>query len=52
MIFGDGVLILDPTLKGLGLTLASGALVTTALTLLLIPIIYHHVHGDGEAGTA
>lgn len=52
VIFGDGVLILDPALKGLGLTLASGALVTTALTLLLIPIIYHHVHGDGEAETA
>lgn len=40
VIFGDGVLYFDPLLQGLGLTMASGALVSTVLTLLVVPVAY------------
>ena len=43
VILGDGVLFFDPLLQGLGLTMASGALVSTALTLGVVPIAYYHV---------
>ena len=40
IIFGDGILFFDPLLQGLGLTMASGALVSTLLTLAIVPIAY------------
>ncbi|MFU8817375.1 MAG: efflux RND transporter permease subunit [Pseudomonadales bacterium] len=40
VMFGSGVLIFEPALEPLGLTLASGVLVSTLLTLLLIPALY------------
>ncbi len=43
VILGDGVLLFDPLLEGLGLTLMSGALIATLLTLLLVPVLYHHL---------
>ncbi len=42
VVLGDGVLLFDPLLEGLGLTLMSGALVSTLLTLLLVPVVYYH----------
>ena len=36
------VLIFEPSLEPLGLTLASGVLVSTLLTLVLIPLLYFH----------
>lgn len=42
VVFGDGVLLFDPLLEGLGLTLMSGALVSTLLTLVLVPVVYYH----------
>ncbi|PXX92483.1 hypothetical protein DIT71_04615 [Marinobacter vulgaris] len=42
VMFGSGVLIFEPSLEPLGLTLASGVLVSTFLTLLLIPLLYFH----------
>jgi multidrug efflux pump subunit AcrB len=42
VILGDGILLFDPLLEGLGLTLMSGALVSTALTLLLVPVLLYH----------
>lgn len=46
VMFGSGVLVFEPSLKPLGLTLASGVLVATLLTLVLIPVLYFHVHRD------
>lgn len=42
VVLGDGVLLFDPLLEGLGLTLMSGALVSTLLTLVLVPVVYYH----------
>jgi len=44
VMFGSGVLVFEPSLKPLGLTLASGVLISTLLTLVLIPVLYFHVH--------
>lgn len=41
VILGDGVLYFDPMMQGLGLTMASGALVSTGLTLLVVPVAYY-----------
>ncbi|WP_075881165.1 efflux RND transporter permease subunit [Vreelandella massiliensis] len=40
VMFGSGVLVFEPSLKPLGLTLASGVLISTVLTLVLIPLLY------------
>lgn len=42
VMFGSGVLIFEPSLEPLGLTLASGVLFSTLLTLVLIPVLYFH----------
>ncbi|MWJ28326.1 MMPL family transporter [Halomonas sp. ZH2S] len=44
VMFGSGVLIFEPSLEPLGLTLASGVLISTVLTLVLIPLLYFHVY--------
>lgn len=46
VMFGSGALIFEPALKPLGLTLASGVLVATLLTLVLIPTLYMHCFGE------
>ena len=48
VMFGSGVLIFEPSLEPLGLTLASGVLVSTLLTLVLIPVLYYHVFSDSS----
>ena len=52
VMFGSGALVFEPALKPLGLTLASGVLVATLLTLLLIPTLYMHCLGGREAQQA
>lgn len=42
VMFGSGVLIFEPALEPLGLTLASGVFVSTGLTLILVPVLYYH----------
>ncbi len=42
VMFGSGVLVFEPSLQPLGLTLASGVLVSVPLTLVLIPVLYFH----------
>jgi multidrug efflux pump subunit AcrB len=42
VMFGSGVLIFEPALEPLGLTLASGVLISTLLTLVLVPVLYYH----------
>jgi multidrug efflux pump subunit AcrB len=44
VMFGSGVLVFEPSLKPLGLALASGVLISTMLTLILIPVLYFHAH--------
>lgn len=51
VVFGSGVLIFEPSLEPLGLTLASGVLVSTLLTLILIPVLYFHVYGRSRDRT-
>ncbi|GAB6058125.1 efflux RND transporter permease subunit [Desulfonatronum parangueonense] len=46
VMFGSGVLIFEPSLEPLGLTLASGVLISVPLTLLLIPVLYFHTHQE------
>lgn len=43
--FGSGALIFEPALQPLGLTLISGVVVATLLTLLLIPTLYYSALG-------
>ncbi len=43
VILGDGVLYFDPMMQGLGLTMASGALVSTMLTLVVVPVAFYWV---------
>lgn len=43
--FGSGALIFEPALRPLGLTLVSGVVVGTMLTLLLIPTLYFSALG-------
>lgn len=48
VMFGSGVLVFEPSLEPLGLTLASGVLVSTLLTLVLIPLLYFHAADDSS----
>jgi len=50
VMFGSGSLIFEPALKPLGLTLASGVLVSTLLTLVLVPTLYMHAFGRRDTG--
>jgi len=43
VILGEAVLYLDPILQGIGITLPSGALVSTLLTLGIVPIAYYQL---------
>ncbi|NGP54718.1 efflux RND transporter permease subunit [Thioalkalivibrio sp. XN8] len=50
VMFGSGALVFEPALRPLGLTLASGVLVVTLLTLVLIPTLYMHCFGRRSGG--
>ena len=43
VVFGESVLLLDPVMRGLGLTLMSGAVIGTLLTLVLVPVVYYEL---------
>ncbi len=51
VVLGDGVLFFDPLLQGLGLTMASGAVVSTLLTLGLVPVAYYQIATWGQRET-
>jgi multidrug efflux pump subunit AcrB len=36
-------MVADPIFQGLGIALISGAVVSTALTLVAIPLLYHEL---------
>ncbi len=46
VVLGSGALVFEPALKPLGVTLVSGVLVSTLLTLILIPALYFHMYND------
>ena len=48
VMFGSGALIFEPALQPLGLTLLSGVLISTLLTLILIPALYFHMYSDED----
>ncbi|PLW84172.1 hypothetical protein CWI75_02145 [Kineobactrum sediminis] len=48
VVFGSGALVFEPALKPLGVTLVSGVVVATLLTLILIPALYFHVYNEEE----
>ncbi len=45
VVFGSGALVFEPALEPLGVTLVSGVVVSTLLTLILIPTLYFHAFG-------
>ncbi|NKI35584.1 efflux RND transporter permease subunit [Wenzhouxiangella sp. XN79A] len=48
VVLGSGALVFEPALKPLGVTLVSGVLVSTLLTLVLIPALYFHMYGEAN----
>jgi multidrug efflux pump subunit AcrB len=52
VILGEMVLYFDPVLRGLGITMPSGALISTLLTLGIVPLAYYQLmtflHAQGH----
>ncbi len=48
VVIGGMVMVRDPIFEGLGMALMSGAVVSTALTLVAIPLLYYEWHRTGE----
>jgi multidrug efflux pump subunit AcrB len=44
VVIGGIVMVSDPIFQGLGIALISGAVVSTALTLVAIPLLYYEMH--------
>jgi multidrug efflux pump subunit AcrB len=44
VVIGGFVMVRDPIFQGLGIALISGAVVSTALTLIAIPLLYYEMH--------
>jgi multidrug efflux pump subunit AcrB len=44
VVIGGAVMVADPIFQGLGIALISGAVVSTALTLVAIPLLYYEMH--------
>jgi multidrug efflux pump subunit AcrB len=43
VILGEAVLYFDPMLRGLGITMPSGALISTLLTLGIVPLAFYQL---------
>ena len=43
VVIGGAVMVTDPIFQGLGIALISGAIVSTALTLVAIPLLYYEM---------
>jgi multidrug efflux pump subunit AcrB len=44
VVIGGAVMVTDPIFQGLGMAMISGAIVSTALTLVAIPLLYYEMH--------
>ena len=49
LVVGGSVILLDPIFQGLAVALIAGVVVSTALTLVVIPLLYSMVRGRGRA---
>lgn len=52
VVLGSGALVFEPALKPLGVTLVSGVLVSTLLTLILVPALYLHMYAEEDSSGA
>ncbi|MBX3705466.1 MAG: efflux RND transporter permease subunit [Pseudomonadales bacterium] len=50
-MMGGFFILDDPIFSGLAVSLIFGLLVSTVLTLLVIPVVYYHYHWRGAAGS-
>jgi multidrug efflux pump subunit AcrB len=44
VVVGGAVMVTDPIFQGLGMAMISGAVVSTALTLVAVPLLYFELH--------
>jgi len=44
VVIGGAVMVADPIFQGLGMAMISGAIVSTALTLVAVPLLYYEMH--------
>jgi multidrug efflux pump subunit AcrB len=44
VVIGGAVMVTDPIFQGLGMAMISGAIVSNALTLVAVPLLYHELH--------
>jgi len=44
VVVGGAVMVTDPIFQGLGMAMISGAVVSTALTLVAVPLLYYEMH--------
>jgi multidrug efflux pump subunit AcrB len=44
VVIGGAVMVTDPIFQGLGMAMISGAIVSTALTLIAVPLLYYEMH--------
>jgi multidrug efflux pump subunit AcrB len=44
VVVGGAVMVTDPIFQGLGMAMISGAVVSTALTLVAVPLLYYELH--------
>jgi multidrug efflux pump subunit AcrB len=44
VVIGGAVMVTDPIFQGLGMAMISGAVVSTALTLVAVPLLYYEMH--------
>jgi multidrug efflux pump subunit AcrB len=48
VVIGAFVILFDPIFEGLAISLMGGSLVSTALTLLIVPLVYFMMYADPE----
>ena len=52
VVIGGAVMVADPIFQGLGMAMISGAVVSTALTLVVVPLLYYEMRRSREGGDA
>jgi len=52
VVVGAVVILFDPIFQGLAIALMGGAIASTVLTLLVVPLVYAMVQGRGQTGGA
>jgi multidrug efflux pump subunit AcrB len=52
VVVGGAVMVTDPIFQGLGMAMISGAVVSTALTLVAVPLLYYELHHGRQQRSA